>query len=87
MVSPDGAASSQMVHVSAAVNLPLHHKVQEFSSGTGSPRWSRKKGCKMVVVVRQITMSACQHLIFCRPDALLDAQPTVSMGNVSECLF
>jgi len=23
--------------VSACVNLPLHHKVQKFSSGTGSP--------------------------------------------------
>jgi len=28
---------SQMVSVSATVNLPLHHKVQKFSSGTGSP--------------------------------------------------
>jgi len=37
--------------VSASVNLPLHHKVQEFSSGTGSPRWSRKNGRKTVVVV------------------------------------
>jgi len=36
--------------VSASVNLPLHHKVQKFSSGTGSPWWSRKKGRKMVVV-------------------------------------
>ena len=36
--------------VSASVSLPLHHKVQKFSSGTGSPRWSRKKGHKMVVV-------------------------------------
>jgi len=36
--------------VSASVNLPLHHKVQKFSSGTGSPVWSRKKGRKMVVV-------------------------------------
>jgi len=35
-----------MVGVSASVNLPLHHKVQKFSSGTGSPRWSRKKGRK-----------------------------------------
>ena len=26
--------------------LPLHHKVQKFSSGTGSPGWSQKKGCK-----------------------------------------
>jgi len=32
--------------VPASVNLPLHHKVQKFSSGTGSPRWSRKKAVK-----------------------------------------
>jgi len=37
--------------VSASVNFPLHHKVQKFSSGTGSPWWSRKKGRKMVMVV------------------------------------
>ena len=36
--------------MSASVNLPLHHKVQKFSSGTGSPRWSRKKGRQTVVV-------------------------------------
>ena len=36
--------------MSASVNLPLHHKVQKFSSGTGSPRWSQKKGRKTVVV-------------------------------------
>jgi len=36
--------------VSASVNLPLHHEVQKFSSGTGSAGWSQKKGCKMVVV-------------------------------------
>jgi len=35
--------------VSASVNLPLHHKVQKFSSGTGSPGWSWKKGRKTVV--------------------------------------
>jgi len=39
-----------MVGVSASVNLPLHHKVQKFSSGTGSPGWSRKKGRKTAVV-------------------------------------
>jgi len=39
-----------MVGVYASVNLPLHHKVQKFSSGTGSPGWSRKKGRKTVVV-------------------------------------
>jgi len=50
LVSPDGVAPSWMVGVSASVNLPLHHKVQKFSSGTDSPGWSLKKGCKMVVV-------------------------------------
>ena len=35
----------------ASVNLPLHHKVQKFSSGTGSPGWSWKKGRKTVVMV------------------------------------
>ena len=50
LVSPDGVAPSRMVSVSASVNLPLHHKVQKLSSGTGSPGWSRKKGRKTVVV-------------------------------------
>ena len=50
LVGPDGVALSRMVGVSASVNLPLHHGVQEFSSGTGSPGWSRKKGRKAVVV-------------------------------------
>ena len=49
LVSPDGVAPSQMVSVSATVNLPLHHKVQKFSSGTDSPGCSWKKGHKMVV--------------------------------------
>jgi len=50
-----------MAGVSASVNLPLHHKVQKFSSGTGSPGWSQnnnndhftaqEKGRKTVVVV------------------------------------
>ena len=44
LVSPDGVAPSCMVNVSASVNLPLHHKVQKFSSGTGSPGWSQRKG-------------------------------------------
>jgi len=49
--SLDGVAPSRMVGVSSSVNLPLHHKVEKFSSGTGSPGWSRKKGHKTVVVV------------------------------------
>jgi len=43
-----------MVGVSASVNLSLHDKVQKFCSGTGSPGWSRKKGCKMVVVLNKL---------------------------------
>ena len=49
LVSLDGVAPSRMVTVSAYVNPPLHHKVQKFSSGTGSPGWSQKKGRKTVV--------------------------------------
>ena len=45
LVSPDG-----VVGVCASVSPPLHHEVQKFYSGTGSPRWSRKKGRKTVVV-------------------------------------
>jgi len=43
MVSPHGVAPSRIACVSASVNLPLHHKVHKFSSGTGSPGWSQKK--------------------------------------------
>ena len=42
LVSSDGVALSRMVVVSASVNLPLHHKVQKFSSRTGSHGRSRK---------------------------------------------
>ena len=54
LVSPDGMMPSWMVSVSAFVNLPLHHKVQKFSSGTGSPGWSRIKGHKTVVVIEHL---------------------------------
>ena len=50
LVSLDGLGPSRMVGVSASVNLPLHHKVQKFSSGTGLAGWSLKTGCKTVVV-------------------------------------
>jgi len=49
LVQMEGAPS-RMVGVSASVSLPLHHKVQKFSSGSGSPRWSQKKGRQMAVV-------------------------------------
>ena len=52
LLSLDGVVPIRMVGVSASVNLPLHHKVQKFFSGTGSPGWSRKRAinCKLVVV-------------------------------------
>ena len=53
-----------VVGVSASVNLPLHHKIQNFCSGTGSPGWSRKKGRKTVVVC----LCVCMTLTF--PDVL-----------------
>ena len=46
LVSSDGVAPSRMVGVSASANLALHHKVQKFSSGTGSPGWSQKRAVK-----------------------------------------
>jgi len=36
----------------------MHHKVQKFSSCTGSPGWSWKKGRKMVVVVMVVVDSS-----------------------------
>ena len=56
LLSPDGVAPSQMVGVSASVNVPLHDKVHKFSSGTSSPGWSRKKGRKTVVVVALVVV-------------------------------
>jgi len=46
LISPDEVAPSQMVGLSASVSLLLHHKVQQFYSGTGSPGWSKKNGHK-----------------------------------------
>ena len=60
LVSPDGVVPSRMVNVSS-VNLPLHHKVQKFSSGSGSPGWSWKKGRKTVVVQQNTTIKQNDH--------------------------
>ena len=46
LVSPDEVAPSRMVSVSVSVNLPLHHKVQKFSSDTGSPGGLGKRAVK-----------------------------------------
>jgi len=50
-----------MVGVSASVNLTLHHKVQKFSSGTGSSGWSQRKGRKMVVWYSIMRMGPTEH--------------------------
>ena len=64
---PDGVVPSRMVDVSASVNLPLHRKVQKFSSGTGSPGWSRKKGHKMLVCVCVCARQIDTHLMAAFP--------------------
>jgi len=43
LVSPDGVVPIRMVGMSATVNFPLHHEVQKFSSGAGSPGWCPEK--------------------------------------------
>jgi len=84
LVSPDGVMFSQMVSVSASVNLPLYHKVQKFSSGTGSPGWSRKKGRKMVVaVVRQ--QNCCTNFRYSKTNILCKKHdPHVLNANHTE---
>ena len=60
--SLDGVAPSQMVGVSASVNLPLHHKVQKFFSGTGSPGWSWKKGRKNGCIADRLSNDTVRDL-------------------------
>jgi len=71
-------APSRMVSVSASVNLPLHHKVQKFCSGTGSPRWLQKMGCKFKTVVVPATIVVRHSILgshFLRWDELRCIQP------------
>ena len=46
VVSLDGVAPGRMVGVFASVNLPLHYKVQKFSSGIGSLTGPGKRAVK-----------------------------------------
>ena len=59
--------------MSASVNLPLHHKVQKFASGTSSPGWSQKKGRKTVVVV---------VVYHCRQNAAVSVKVNMKFGTL-----
>jgi len=62
LISPDGVAPSRMAGVSASVIFACTIKVQKLSSGTSSPGWSWKKGCKMDVCVHA---RACECVRVC----------------------
>ena len=83
LVSPNGVAPSRMVGVSASVNLPLHHKVKKFSSGTSSPGWS---GHKTVVVVVKL-WKVVNELIILLCYWLSDCDHWSCAGCVSVCLW
>ena len=51
--------------MSASVNLPLHHKVQKFFSGTGSPGGPRKRAVKWLCVC-VCDNSGCNANCICR---------------------
>jgi len=63
LIGPDGVAPSRMVYVSASVNLPLHIKVQKFSSGTGSPRCPENRAIKWLWCVRGICINFLVTLV------------------------
>ena len=87
LVSPDAVVPSQMVGMSASVNLPLHHKVQKFSSDAGSPRWSRKKGRKTVVVCWWLLSSgkmAVDYIAACSVCVLIRTSLTVQSASLPQ---
>jgi len=88
LVSPDGVAPSRVI-VSATVNLPLHHKVQKFSSGTGSPGWSRKKGRKTVVcvVLSEVILCLIVHVRWYYPDITPHRSEEILREDGSEGCF
>jgi len=74
--------------VSASVNLPLHHKVQKFSSGTGSPGWSRKGAVKRLCVHRMklLVISAIREFSpFCSAAACTFEPMCASLALVDGC--
>ena len=60
-------------------SLPLHHKVQKFSSGTGSPGWTQKKG--KTVVVWSILSSVRRSMYLCNAMTLLGNRKGIWPGK------
>ena len=69
--------------MSASVNLPLHYKVQKFSSGTGSPGWFQKKGRKTVVVVVLDSVLVVAVML----QLILFDYDTVELANMNRLFF
>jgi len=79
LVSLDGVAPSRMACVTASVNLPLHHKIHKFCSGTGSPGWSRKMAVVWFSYWSFCTMQLCSswqdlkwHSMLCSRSAIAE---------------
>jgi len=56
LVSPDEVGPAGW-SVCLPVNLPLHHKVQKFSSGISSP------GCSLKRAIKRLCVCVCVYLI------------------------
>jgi len=82
VTSPDAVAPTRMVGVSASVNLPLHHKVQKFSSGTGSPGWSRKKGRKRLWCGNSFSVYFI-HICLVRSQSIMIILNTVFVSDIA----
>jgi len=65
LISLNRDAPSRTLSVSASVNLPLHHEVQKFSSGIGSPGWSRKRAVKQLWCVSSTTSKIINLIKLC----------------------
>jgi len=90
----NGVVPSWMVGVFASVNLSLHHKVQKFSSGTGSPGWSQKRAIKWlwcgdlfpdtVRIALVALLCICTYL--CIPELWKRMSTAFGLGNALQTL-
>jgi len=75
VVSPDGVAPNRMVGVSASVNLPLHHKVQNSLLAPAHPGGPGKRAvkrlCGAVVFVFLLLFVSSIVWYWCRSQEVL----------------